>query len=108
MKFKISANSNNCMYKRVFSKSDFSFLLFFSISAPVFVFLFLLQGNSLITNLTFGGIMSEKNLTEQDSRFRVAFDLMELVIEREKDKEKDREYFLALYRECLKATDPYQ
>lgn len=35
---------------------------------------------------------------------RVAFELMEKIEMAENDKEQDREYYLTLYRQCLKAV----
>jgi len=40
---------------------------------------------------------------ESDSRFRVAFELMDLISSIE-DQEKDREYWLSLFAQCVRAT----
>lgn len=47
---------------------------------------------------------AEKIQMEQDSRERVAFDLMVTISLKEEIENKDRKYYLALYRQCYKAA----
>jgi hypothetical protein len=48
--------------------------------------------------------MAEKTVVENDSRHRVAYDLMVAVMGAERDIKKDRAYLLTLYSHCLKAA----
>jgi hypothetical protein len=52
--------------------------------------------------------MAEKTVVENDSRHRVAYDLMVAVMGAERDIKKDRAYLLTLYSHCLKAVSGYE
>lgn len=58
--------------------------------------------------------MSDKSLSVdgpvsiiENSKERVAYDLAILITRNEKTDNKDRKYWLTLYRQCLKATSGY-
>jgi len=48
--------------------------------------------------------MANENVLISDSKQRVAYDLMLQISYNEKDKPKDRAYWLTLYRQCYKAV----
>jgi hypothetical protein len=44
---------------------------------------------------------------EENSKYRVAWDMAKFISQREPEPKQDREYLLRLTRQCIKSLDPY-